>query len=242
MYLAPVGNKVLCQLCYTVNVGCSICTSANKCSECSNGYYLQQDNTCVNCGKLIPNCLLCDVGNLTGCMSCSSNYQLINGTCVNTNANQSTIKSSVVTANNSQSQTSGIITVTSVQNSNNGSTTSNTCDSSQVNLNGVCFLAIAFCLQYNPSNGQCTSCTINFILQNGYCLPSSLITATATATTTINSNPATPAPTQNPITSNVNVSCTDRQYLSNGVCMNIGSECILFDSITGSCYKCSQGY
>jgi proprotein convertase subtilisin/kexin type 5 len=163
MYLIARGNLIVCDLCYNVNKGCDICITATKCQNCSSGYFLDQDNTCSKCNTLIPNCLLCQVGNSTLCVSCINPYQPINGGCF---------------SNNSDSTTNLIV-------SQNISTVSKTttpqqnpivsCDPSQVNVNGNCYLAIAFCQSYSLINGSCISCLTNFLLSNGYCLPAYLL-------------------------------------------------------------------
>lgn len=82
MYLVARGDLVICDLCYKVNKGCDICLTASKCQNCSAGYVLQNDNTCESCSGIYPNCLLCNIGNITECVSCKQPYELINGECV----------------------------------------------------------------------------------------------------------------------------------------------------------------
>lgn len=82
-------------------------------------------------------------------------------------------------------------------------------------------MAIAFCESYND-NGSCLSCSSVFVLSNGYCLPSSLI-----------SNPS--AQSQEPPQSSNTISspCTSRQFFSDGVCHDVGPQCTQFNSFTG---------
>lgn len=108
-------------------------------------------------------------------------------------------------------------------------TASSNCDPSQVSINGNCYPAIAFCANYSQTNGSCIACSLDFVLSNGYCLPSSLVAQTQTTT------PATTASAAQP-------TCTNRQYFSNGVCNDVGAQCLQFDSQTGKCYLCASGF
>lgn len=86
MYLMPVGNKVVCEICYKFLQGCTVCSSAYKCATCSNGFYLLTNNTCNNCSKFMPNCALCYYDNSTNvtqllCLACASPSILVDGVC-----------------------------------------------------------------------------------------------------------------------------------------------------------------
>lgn len=65
MYLTTRGNMVVCEVCYRVNKGCAVCLTASKCATCSNGYFLQDDNTCLGCASMLPHCMLCTSTNFT---------------------------------------------------------------------------------------------------------------------------------------------------------------------------------
>lgn len=65
MYLTTRGNMVVCDVCYRINKGCAVCLTASKCNTCSNGYFLQDDNTCMSCASMLPHCMLCANNNST---------------------------------------------------------------------------------------------------------------------------------------------------------------------------------
>ena len=96
---------------------------------------------------------------------------------------------------------------------------SSACDPSQISINGNCYPAIAFCLNYNETNGSCIACSLDFVLNNGYCLPSFLVAQTQA----VSAAPATAASAAKP-------ACSSRQYLNNGVCSDVGAQCLEFDS------------
>lgn len=119
-------------------------------------------------------------------------------------------------------------TVMGVPTSQQQQAVSSTCDASQVSINGICYPTIAFCLTYSQTNGSCLACSSVFVLNNGYCLPSSLITQASPAA----ANTA----------STVQPTCSSRQYYSNGVCNDVGPQCLQFDSLSGKCYVCATGF
>lgn len=60
---------------------CRVCNSNGfTCSECEEGYFLNAQGLCINCG--LPNCAVCSSTNSGRCATCNPNYKLENGQCV----------------------------------------------------------------------------------------------------------------------------------------------------------------
>lgn len=75
------------------------------------------------------------------------------------------------------------------------------------------------------------------MLNNGYCLPSALITGSSSSQSqsSTSSQPQTTSST-------IFVPCTSQQYYKDGVCKDAPAQCTQFDISSGACYACAQGY
>jgi hypothetical protein len=149
----------------------------------------------------------------------------------------------------------------STQPSGSSSSSSSVCDPSEINLNGNCYQTIAFCQTYSPTDGSCISCSSIFELVNGYCLPSTLVSANSQGSAQAQSLSQSQGLNQaiygapigqsssqgvygSAISTDVtpSIKCTDRQYLSNGVCNDVGPQCLQFDSSSGTCFLCAANF
>lgn len=180
------------------------------------------------------------------CVSCSSPFKLVGGTCINGKESSTAASSSsndqtanqattVQTANQATpsaqpqtatSQTNNLNTPSNDQNSNQNSNgngnvqtitnpNSNPCAPSEVLLKGNCFQSIAFCENYDDSNGNCLSCSSIFVLSNGYCLPAALLMSQTPNQDSVQSltNLISTSPPAAETNSN---NCKARQYSRNG--------------------------
>lgn len=87
----PVLNKCVTPVC-PLNCKDISCASQGYCTECENGYYLNNSGTCSTCSSAISNCTRCTrggsgsgglgSGTAATCTACASGYSLSNGKCV----------------------------------------------------------------------------------------------------------------------------------------------------------------
>lgn len=156
MYLSEVGNQIQCKLCYQVNVNCQICVSAQKCKLCTNGYYLNKNNTCSTCSEYTPYCVFCQQNeSYVKCITCEYPRRPINGRCLFGNE---TDNATAITTTTTQPPTDS--TPTGPSTGGNQSSTPATvqvpkCQSNQIEISGICLLAIPFCLNYDLTSLLC---------------------------------------------------------------------------------------
>lgn len=101
------------------------------------------------------------------------------------------------------------------------------CLSNEVQVSGVCVLAIPFCIEYNLITKKCSVCTKECILSDfGYCVPLILFLSSNSTNT---ANPqvsiiSTDLKVQKNMTA---ADCGQNQYFWYDQCVTIGTECVL---------------
>jgi hypothetical protein len=91
---------------------------------------------------------------------------------------------------------------------------------------GICQPVSDSCLDYNPTNGACTSCFGGFILLEVICIP--------------DPNPRDPNCAE--FTGDICSKCSTRFYLLDGACTPIDPNCKTFDYATSLCSECYSGF
>lgn len=91
--------------------------------------------------------------------------------------------------------------------------------------NGYCLPVSALCLTYDPTLGNCLTCYSGFMISGKDCIPIPKIANCITY-----SSPG------------VCSSCATRFYLSNKACIQVSPFCLTYDSTSGNCLTCNNGY
>ena len=90
---------------------------------------------------------------------------------------------------------------------------------------GKCSPVNPLCRTFNPDNGFCTTCYQGYGLLNGQCL--------------IN---VASDPNCKRTSGAVCVECYPRLYINNGKCLPVSDNCKTYDSLSGLCTSCYEGY
>lgn len=134
------GYILQSNMCYKFDQNCDIYDQSTLlCKSCINGFYINYQFSCVN---LPSNCLSANAyGN---CLSCQSNYSLLNGVCYLTI---------------SQCNIYDLKTYLCTQCTNNYNL-----------INGYCYQNISNCLAYSSDRLNCVKCNDTYVLSNNICV------------------------------------------------------------------------
>lgn len=253
-YLVSNTFSMTCQPCAVVLAGCSVCLTNMACHTCSDGYFLNQGG-CSFCSVGVPNCANC-TSDGKSCNICQYPYQLINGTCVSATVNNIVSGATTITNNN----TSSVIL-------SNGTQVpaildAYGCNQLQVYWNGKCLKSIVQCQVYQDS-GLCAVCNAGYLVTIfGDCAPNTTVlrcengywlNATSDKCQMVSVSCDWFYPNNGSCyncSANYRMSplgtclpaltCTSRQFFSEGLCVPVPLACLSFLS-DGTCTKCADG-
>jgi len=247
----------LCQPCSTVLKGCITCLSNVACQSCAPRFF-NKNGTCLGCDAIVPNCANCSSNGAT-CNQCKYPYLLVNNTCYS-----QTIESIIGGANNNpvppppfnrtEVLPSGETFIAIID--------KNGCNQLQTFTQGKCVKTIANCQVYQPT-GFCQICNTGFLVtifgdcvnnntqlrcENGFWLnktSDSCVKVSITCDWFYPNNGSCFNCSINYKLDNglcvPKVNCTNRQFYSNGVCVDVNRLCSSW-SEDGTCLSCYSGY
>lgn len=207
-----------------ISLNCQNIYPNNTCQSCLSGYNLVNGT----CQRNIYKCSNLDIfGN---CLQCVANFGLKNGRCVAIGCNAYDPTTFVClscganyTWNPTQETCDVKITIPNCFTAANSSFCS-LCNNGYVQLSGVCYQQITWCVNYANQTGLCSQCSPGYYVNSaGQCAP-------------------LPA---NCLQSDPNgqcLSCLNGYRVSKGICLPNIPNCQAFDPSTGACKQCISQY
>jgi len=266
---APNGAIALSDLITVANYyGCKTWVK-NQCTECSQGYHFSAKGVCCEVPTLCSQfnlaqgvCLACyqgysisngtcklaaiDTGCATWkdttCAQCSAGWFLNNGTCSPVSDQCYTWDShtgACLSCYNGYVLNNGVCSVnpnpaTGAKDPLCATWLAGSCSAcaSRAYFNdfGVCTAVSDQCQTWDPKYGVCLSCYGGYTLTNGVCSQSPIQTPSDLGCALWNTN------------SNVCLQCSQRYYFNGNKCAPVNDQCNTFDSSTGRCTTCYNGY
>ena len=98
------------------------------------------------------------------------------------------------------------------------------------NVFGVCTLVSDQCQTWDPKSGVCISCYGGYVLSNGACNQAAVQALSDLACALWNAN------------NNICLQCSNRYYYNGKQCVPVNDQCNTWDSSSGRCTTCYNGY